>query len=88
MANIIRYAFGDSSLGPIVAAVSERGLAFLAFDAGVAELEARFPEADLVEDAAALQETIDRLADLIEHPEGDAGFTLDLAPVWNPLPSV
>ena len=78
MANIIRYAFGDSSLGPIVAAVSERGLAFLAFDAGVAELEARFPEADLVEDAAALQETIDRLADLIEHPEGDAGFTLDL----------
>ena len=78
MANIIRYAFGDSSLGPIVAAVSERGLAFLAFDAGVAELEARFPEADLVEDTAALRETIGRLADLIEHPDGNVGFTLDL----------
>lgn len=91
MANIIRYAFGDSSLGPIVAALSERGLAFLAFDAGVAELEARFPEADLVEDKAGLQETIGKSIDLIEHPEGDASLTLDLqgsdfeCRVWNAL---
>jgi AraC family transcriptional regulator of adaptative response/methylated-DNA-[protein]-cysteine methyltransferase len=91
MANTIRYAFGDSLLGPIAAALSERGLAFLAFDAGVADLEARFPEANLVEDAAALQETIGRLIELIEHPEGDAGFTLDLqgsnfeCRVWNAL---
>ena len=45
--NTIRYAFGDSSLGPFVAALSGRGLAFVAFDAGLAELEARFPDADL-----------------------------------------
>jgi AraC family transcriptional regulator of adaptative response/methylated-DNA-[protein]-cysteine methyltransferase len=91
MANTIRYAFGDSSLGPIAVALSERGLVFLAFDAGAAELEARFPEADLVEDTAALQETIGKLIELIEHPEGDTGFTLDLqgsdfeSRVWNAL---
>lgn len=78
MANIIRYALGDSALGPIVAALSERGLAFVAFDGGVAELEARFPEAELVEDTAALQETIGKLIDLIEHSEGDTSFALDL----------
>lgn len=91
MANIIRYALGDSTLGPIVAALSGGGLAFVAFDEGVAQLEASFPEADLVEDKAALQETIAKLTQLIDHPEDDASFTLDLQGsdferrVWNAL---
>ena len=76
--NTIRYAFGDSSLGPFVAALSARGLAFVAFDAGIAELEGRFPDADLVEDQAALGETIGKLTVMIDHPENDAGLTLDL----------
>lgn len=54
--NTICYAFGDSSLGPFVAALSTRGLAVVAFDTGPAELKARFPDADLVEDRAALGE--------------------------------
>lgn len=76
--NTIRYAFGDSSLGPFVAALSARGLAFVAFDAGLAELEARFPDADLVEDQVALGETTGKLAAKIDHPENDAALTLDL----------
>ena len=40
MTNAIRYAFGDSSLGSFVAALSERGLAFVAFDADLGDLEA------------------------------------------------
>lgn len=90
----IRYAFGESSLGPFIVAQSERGLAFMAFDAGVAELEVRFPEADLVEDRGGLNETIGRLAVLIDHPESDAGFMLDLrgsdfeCRVWNALRAV
>jgi AraC family transcriptional regulator of adaptative response/methylated-DNA-[protein]-cysteine methyltransferase len=94
MASTIRYAHGDSSLGPIVAARSERGLAFVAFDAGVAELEARFPDVELIEDPAALQETIARLAGLIDHPERDASLTLDMqgtdfeCRVWNALREV
>lgn len=87
----IRYAFGDSSLGPFVAARSARGLAVVAFDAGPAELRARFPDADLVEDQAALSETIGKLAALIDHPENDASLALDLqgtdfeCRVWNAL---
>jgi AraC family transcriptional regulator of adaptative response/methylated-DNA-[protein]-cysteine methyltransferase len=89
--NTIRYALGDSSLGPFVAALSGRGLAFVAFDAGPAELEGRFSGADLVEDRAALAETIGKLTAMIDHPESDAGLTLDLqgsdfeCRVWNAL---
>ena len=94
MASTLRYAFGDSSLGPIAAALSERGLAFVAFDAGLAELEVRFPDAELVEDPAALQETLVRLAHLIDHPDDGADFALDLQGstfeclVWNALRAV
>jgi len=89
--NTIRYAFGDSSLGPFVAALSARGLAVVAFDADLAELEARFPGADIVEDQAALSETIGKLAAVIDHLENDAALTLDLqgsdfeCRVWNAL---
>lgn len=89
--NTIRYAFGDSSLGPFLAALSGRGLAFVGFDAGLAGLEARFPDRDLVEDRAELGETIGRLAVAIDRPENDAAFTLDLqgadfeVRVWNAL---
>lgn len=92
--NTIRYAFGDSSLGPFVAALSTRGLACVAFDAGLAELEASFPGVDLVEDRAALAETIRRLSALIDHPEQDADLVLDLQgsdferEVWNALREV
>src|SRR5688500_2635369 len=88
--NTIRYALGDSSLGPFVAALSGRGLAFVAFDAGLAELKGRF-SGDLVEDQAALGETIGKLAAMIDRPESDAGLTLDLqgsdfeCRVWNAL---
>jgi AraC family transcriptional regulator of adaptative response/methylated-DNA-[protein]-cysteine methyltransferase len=89
--NTIGYAFGDSSLGPFVAALSPRGLACVAFDAGRAELEARFPDSDFIEDRAALAETIGKLAAMIDRPESDADLTLDLqgsdfeCRVWNAL---
>ena len=91
MANTIRYAAGDSSLGCLVAALSEHGLAFVGFDSGIAELEARFPGADLVEDPAALRETIGELVELIEHPDSAVTIELDMqgtdfeCRVWNAL---
>jgi AraC family transcriptional regulator of adaptative response/methylated-DNA-[protein]-cysteine methyltransferase len=92
MADTIRYAAGQSSLGPFVAALSERGLAMVEFgEMDKAELRARFPDAELVEDQASLQETLGRLADLIEHPESDGDLPLDLKgsafelKVWNAL---
>jgi AraC family transcriptional regulator of adaptative response/methylated-DNA-[protein]-cysteine methyltransferase len=89
--NTIRYAFGDSSLGPFVAALSPRGLACVAFDAGLAELEARFPDADLIEDRLALADTVGKLAGMIDHPESESDLILDLqgsdfeCRVWNAL---
>jgi AraC family transcriptional regulator, regulatory protein of adaptative response / methylated-DNA-[protein]-cysteine methyltransferase len=92
MADTIRYAAGQSSLGPFVAALSERGLAMVEFgEMDEAGLRARFPDADVVQDTASLQETLGRLADLIEHPEADGDFALDLRgsafelKVWNAL---
>jgi len=49
-----------------IAALSARGLVVVAFDAGPAELKARFPDADLVQDQAALGETIGKPAAMIE----------------------
>ena len=92
MTKTILYATGQSSLGPFVAALSERGLVMVEFgEANEADLRARFPGAEVVEDPAALHETVERLAALIEHPENDADFALDLQGsdfelrVWNAL---
>jgi AraC family transcriptional regulator, regulatory protein of adaptative response / methylated-DNA-[protein]-cysteine methyltransferase len=79
MANTIRYAAGQSSLGPFVAALSDRGLAMMEFGAAnEVDLTARFPNADLVEDPAMLQATLGKLAELIDHPETRVDFALDL----------
>ena len=78
MTNAISYAFGDSSLGSFVAAATDRGLIFVSFDADLSDLEMRYPEATLIEDPAALSETIASLVALIDRPENDAAFTLEL----------
>jgi AraC family transcriptional regulator of adaptative response/methylated-DNA-[protein]-cysteine methyltransferase len=82
MAEIVRYAQGDSSLGKFVAAMSDRGLATVAFVDGDVDLleglQRRFPEAELVDDAAFMREKLARVADLIEHPPGQIDLALDL----------
>lgn len=95
MAEIIRYAQGDSALGTLVAAMSDRGLAMVEFGAISAALldglRGRFPDAELVEDPASLAGTLARLAGLIEHPEATADLPLDMRGsdfelrVWNAL---
>ncbi|WP_421997162.1 methylated-DNA--[protein]-cysteine S-methyltransferase [Reyranella sp.] len=78
MTQTIRYGGGGSSLGPFLAAVSGRGLAFLAFDADRATLAARFPGAELVEDADGLREAIAELGSLIDGSGGTCRLPLDL----------
>lgn len=78
MTDAIRYAIGQSSLGPFLAALSDRGLVMIEFDLNEADLGARFPEARLVEDAAALRETLGRLSRLIDRPEEGLDIALDL----------
>ena len=95
MTETIRYASGQSSLGGFLAAASTRGLVMVAFaDAGEAASEAlrtRFPDAEIVEDPAAMRDTVDGVAGLIEHPETRPALAIDLrgSPfelrVWNTL---
>lgn len=82
MATTLRYAKGESALGPFVAAISGRGLAMLEFgDLTPAirdGLAARFPDATLVEDPAALDALLPRLTELIARPRDDHGLVIDL----------
>jgi AraC family transcriptional regulator, regulatory protein of adaptative response / methylated-DNA-[protein]-cysteine methyltransferase len=78
MSDRIRYATGDSSLGPIIAAVSDRGLVAFEFAEGPAALRARFPEAELIEDAAGLAGTLHSLAALVDTPALSPSIPLDM----------
>lgn len=79
MTNIVRYGTGQSALGPFVVARSERGLAMVEFGTfSAADIQARFPEAEIAEDTVALQETTRTVARLIDDPGAGCDLALDL----------
>jgi AraC family transcriptional regulator, regulatory protein of adaptative response / methylated-DNA-[protein]-cysteine methyltransferase len=81
MTEHIRYAFGQSSLGEFIAGRSERGLVVFEFSDGqgksIERLKARFPDAMVVEDRVALQDTLALLSDTVDHPERQPDIPLD-----------
>jgi AraC family transcriptional regulator of adaptative response/methylated-DNA-[protein]-cysteine methyltransferase len=82
MREVIRYAWGTSSLGDFFVARSDRGLVACAFStdrAGVEEsLRARWPEADVVADPEGMTEVVGNLGQMVERPGADPGIPLDL----------
>jgi hypothetical protein len=93
MSEEIRYAWGESSLGDFIAAVSDRGL--VAFEFGdrngalVQALRDRFPEATVEEDPAALSDVAGKLAALVENPAGDPGLpSISAAPTTSGAPGI
>ena len=82
MTETIRYAWGESSLGSFMVALSQRGIVAQDFtEPGpefLAVLGQRFPGAILVEDPQSLAGTIARLTQLIERPERTSDLPLDL----------
>ena len=78
----IRYAWGESSLGSFLAAVSDAGLVSFEFRSrrdGVPEsLHERLAGSELVEDAAGLAGTVAALAALVDDPASDPELALDL----------
>ena len=80
--DVIRYAWGNSSLGDFIAAMSDRGL--LAFEFArpggdaMSALQTRFPEAVITEDAAGLADTVAVLARVVDRPDQDPGIPLDI----------
>ncbi len=81
MPETIRFAWGTSSLGDFLAAMSDAGLVALEFSslrpATEDDLRRRFPEAAVVDSQAALTGILDRLAQAIERPGFDPGIALD-----------
>src|ERR1700755_60363 len=95
MNDIIRYAFGNTSLGDAMVAVSERGVTALAFiaDRETAEksLQSRFMDAKIVADQAGLSLLLSDISRVVERPGLGSDIVLDLGGtpyeirVWNLL---
>ena len=81
MTETIRYAWGESSLGSFMVALSQRGVVALDFtEPGpefLAMLRQRFPKADLLEDPESMAGTVARATALIERPERTSDLPLD-----------
>jgi AraC family transcriptional regulator of adaptative response/methylated-DNA-[protein]-cysteine methyltransferase len=82
MCETIRYAWTQTSLGDLIAAVSSRGLVALEFasnhTAAEDALRARFPTAALVENSQALADLLMVLTRAVEEPGFDPAVPLDL----------
>ena len=82
MQQTILYTWGDSSLGPFIAAASARGLVMVEFgnhERYTAEaLRQRFPDASLVEAPDELAQTVAELIRLIEQQQDASELPLDL----------
>ncbi|MCQ4628600.1 methylated-DNA--[protein]-cysteine S-methyltransferase [Shinella sp. CPCC 100929] len=82
MREIIRFAWGISSLGDFVVAMSDKGLVALEFSSQRAAMEdalrSRFPDAELEHDQTALAGVLDAAAGLIDDPAIGSDLPLDL----------
>ena len=82
MREVIRFAWGTSSLGDFVVALSEKGIVALEFvssrDLTEQGLSVRFPEAEFVNSQAALAETLEKITRAIEQPGFDPALPLDM----------
>lgn len=82
MREIIRFAWGISSLGDFVVAMSEKGLVALEFSSMHAAMEdalrIRFPEAELERSEDGLAAVMEVVAGVIDDPASDCGLPLDL----------
>ena len=67
----IRWAVVPTYLGNMLVAATERGICRLAFGEARAELERRFPSAELVEGGAGFAALVEQVVEAIERP-GDA----------------
>ncbi|MGO4703211.1 methylated-DNA--[protein]-cysteine S-methyltransferase [Dyella sp. 2RAB6] len=78
----LHYGIGDSPLGMLLVAASERGVCAILFGENAGALEAdlrqRFAQTELTRDDAALAATLAQAAALIEHPDTAFKATLDL----------
>lgn len=82
MREIIRFAWAESTLGSVLAAMSEAGLVAFEFADQRAAMEdalrKRFPDAEIASDPYGLADVLAKLSQVIEEPGFDPGIPLDL----------
>jgi AraC family transcriptional regulator of adaptative response/methylated-DNA-[protein]-cysteine methyltransferase len=82
MREIIRFAWGTSSLGDFIMAMSDKGIVSLEFSshraAAEAALRARFSEVDVIYSQEPLTEVVAMVGQAIEKPSLDPALPLDL----------
>src|SRR6201990_1110485 len=82
MNDIIRYAFGNTSLGDAMVAVSERGVTALAFiadrETAAQSHQSRFMDAEIVADQAGLSLLLSDISRVVERPGLGSDIVLDL----------
>ena len=79
---MIRFAIGESWLGPILVAASDRGVCAILLGDDPAELahdlEDRFPEAELIGGDAEFEQLVARVIGLVEMPSIGLDLPLDI----------
>jgi AraC family transcriptional regulator of adaptative response/methylated-DNA-[protein]-cysteine methyltransferase len=98
MREIIRFAWGSSSLGDFMVAISDKGLVAIEFSSRSAATEdalrSRFPQARVVEGQERLAHVLERVTRAIEKPGFDPAIPLDLrgtpyeVEVWSMLRAI
>jgi AraC family transcriptional regulator, regulatory protein of adaptative response / methylated-DNA-[protein]-cysteine methyltransferase len=101
MREIIRFAWGTSSLGDFIVAMSDKGLVALEFSSHHSAMEdalcARFPEADIIDNIDnhdGLGDVLGKVKQAIEEPGFDPDVPLDLrgtpyeVEVWSMLRAI
>lgn len=76
---VVNWAVLETSLGPMLVAATEKGVCCLAFGEGEAELQARFPKAQLVPAGEDFRELFETVVAAVEQPgPGSAAIPLDV----------
>ena len=98
MREIIRFAWGISSLGNFIVAMSDKGFVTLEFSSHHSAMEhalrVRFPEADVVASQEDLIDILTKVGRAIEEPDFDPDVPLDLrgtpyeVEVWSMLRTI
>ena len=76
---VVNWAVLETSLGPMLVAATDKGVCCLAFGEGEAELQARFPKAQLVPAGEDFRELFAQVLAAVEQPgPGSAAIPLDV----------
>jgi AraC family transcriptional regulator of adaptative response/methylated-DNA-[protein]-cysteine methyltransferase len=82
MREVIRFAWGSSSLGDFMVGMSDKGLVALEFTSQHPAMEdtlrVRFPGADVIDDQEGLTTVLEKIDRAIEEPGFDPAVRLDL----------